>query len=443
LEERRQCVRRLVWVFAAGVVLALGAALQPHESTPAAGLATRLGNLDVRATAYWGALLILVPAAAWLLHPRCPLTGRAWQAAWVILLLVDSWLLAWPRVAVRSETDIFAPPASVQALIRSRQESGPNRWRVLDRGLPECPSSGPLGIALPMFGSVQVEPLLGYNSFDVRRYKEYLQFIMDEDRPIRPRDGVMGYPIVADFPIRNKPLLDLLGCRYLIQPEGSQLYAEEKGEPQTCAQWQCVGPIDARPRAYSFLAGGVQDLPPFAVYENRDAFPRAFSVGRAIPQVDREHILEQLKEVDYRRQVILEGLVEPAAMLPAGEGSEFRSARLCAYGPNQVVVEVERTTPGYLVLTDTWYPGWMTTLDGTTAELYRANYLFRAVAVPAGKHEVVFTFAPTGYRVGRSISLAALTAVLVLVGCVLCFPKRERISLSKHVHALSLEASQL
>jgi uncharacterized membrane protein YfhO len=79
-----------------------------------------------------------------------------------------------------------------------------------------------------------------------------------------------------------------------------------------------------------------------------------------------------------------------------------------AYGPNRIAVMVEGAAPGYLVLTDPWYPGWEASIDGVPATLYRANYVFRAVRVPAGRHEVVFTFAPASYYLGRRVSLAAL-----------------------------------
>ncbi len=74
-----------------------------------------------------------------------------------------------------------------------------------------------------------------------------------------------------------------------------------------------------------------------------------------------------------------------------------------------------RTGPGpagYLVLADVWYPGWRCTLDGRETPLYRANYLFRAAAVPAGDHEVIFSFEPASYRRGRTLSLAGLGVVV-------------------------------
>ena len=96
-------------------------------------------------------------------------------------------------------------------------------------------------------------------------------------------------------------------------------------------------------------------------------------------------------------------------------------ATVWEYLPNRVTVWVRSGAPGYLVLTDPWYPGWEATVDGEPAPLYRANYLFRAVPVPAGHHEVVFTFAPPPYLLGRRVSLVALAltaAALALGGAI-------------------------
>jgi uncharacterized membrane protein YfhO len=63
-------------------------------------------------------------------------------------------------------------------------------------------------------------------------------------------------------------------------------------------------------------------------------------------------------------------------------------------------------------LTDVWFPGWTCTVDGQPAPIHRANFLFRAVALPAGNHEVRFVFEPGSYRWGKRISVMALIGVL-------------------------------
>jgi hypothetical protein len=296
----------------------------------------------------------------------------------------------------------------VRYLVEHRHQSSPEPWRVLDRGLPGQPSSTPLGAALPLLGHVAIEPVLGYNSFDVRRYKEYLQFILDDDKPVRPREGLFGYPISDCFPIKNKALLDLLGTRYLLQPRETLMNFNEMGEPAQSERWRKIDLEDPHPAAYSFLAGGKHNLPPYTLYENREYFPRAFVAPHAEPLQDPPFVLQQLKTTDFRRTVLLEGACPRADDSSATESKGFWPARIRECLPNRVVVEAWSQTPGYLVLTDIWYPGWQCAVDDQPAVLHRANFLFRAVAVPAGTHEVRFTFTPASYHWGKTISLAAL-----------------------------------
>lgn len=71
-------------------------------------------------------------------------------------------------------------------------------------------------------------------------------------------------------------------------------------------------------------------------------------------------------------------------------------ATITAYSATRVVIQVSgNTAPNYLILADSWYPGWQATVNGQPAPVYRANVLFRAVYVPGGDSEIVFTFVPT------------------------------------------------
>ena len=93
------------------------------------------------------------------------------------------------------------------------------------------------------------------------------------------------------------------------------------------------------------------------------------------------------------------------------------TTRIARYAPHTVRVEVVADRPAYLVLTDTWYPGWTARLDGGPVRLWRANHAFRLVRVPAGASTVVFRYRPLSVWAGLAVS--AGTAGLVLAAAVL------------------------
>lgn len=84
------------------------------------------------------------------------------------------------------------------------------------------------------------------------------------------------------------------------------------------------------------------------------------------------------------------------------------------YAPERVEIKVDAEAPGYLILTDSWYPGWEATIDGEPVPIYQADLLFRAVAVDAGHHRVVFVFRPVSLLIGAGMSLAGLVTLVIV-----------------------------
>jgi uncharacterized membrane protein YfhO len=111
---------------------------------------------------------------------------------------------------------------------------------------------------------------------------------------------------------------------------------------------------------------------------------------------------------DPRREVVLDRDV-----LLAGRRQTFTEAALVRDTPNRVVLEVDIRHPGYLVLTDAWYPGWSATLDGRGVQILLADLAFRAVALPEpGKHKIVFAYQPVGLRIGIVVSGLTVTGLV-------------------------------
>ena len=88
------------------------------------------------------------------------------------------------------------------------------------------------------------------------------------------------------------------------------------------------------------------------------------------------------------------------------------------YRPGHFTVTLSAPAPAgsALVASENYYPGWTATVDGKSAEVYRADYVLMGVPLPAGAKSVEFTFANATYPKGRSITLAAIALSLLLAG---------------------------
>ena len=148
---------------------------------------------------------------------------------------------------------------------------------------------------------------------------------------------------------------------------------------------------------------------PLNVYWLENTLPRAFFASGLEKVASHSDALDRFVQPDFPfgSTVILEEVQRDTRPGESGAGV----ARILEYKTNRVVCEVETRRPGYLVLLDSYYPGWHAYLDGKEVGILRANYAFRAVEVGSGGHRVEFRYRPTSFYTGMAITLIG-----VLVG---------------------------
>ena len=146
----------------------------------------------------------------------------------------------------------------------------------------------------------------------------------------------------------------------------------------------------------------VYDGPDGRIFLNTRALPRAFLVPHAAETGDDEALgMICSGTFDPRRTVLL--AEPPPADSPTPRSTPGKPAPdpvVEDRGPNQVLVRAGADVPSWLVLSDSWAPGWRASIDSRPARLYRANYAFRAVRLPAGSHEVAFRYLPYSFILG-------------------------------------------
>lgn len=146
-----------------------------------------------------------------------------------------------------------------------------------------------------------------------------------------------------------------------------------------------------------------------AIYRLPGAWPRAYWVGQALAAPDEKSARALLKTADLKKNVIL----TTTEQLPAGSDQRtLAPARIVSYEPDEVKIECGTDGPGWLVLSDRFYPGWRAEVAGRPAVIYKANLMVRAVALPPGRHTVVFSYRPLSLRAGLLVSALAWAAAL-------------------------------
>jgi hypothetical protein len=172
---------------------------------------------------------------------------------------------------------------------------------------------------------------------------------------------------------------------------------------------------------YVIADGHITDAPPDlkevfngtqVIYENRAALPRATLVGQYQVVQPDSAILDSVLRGGHDPATITYLTEDPKLQLGPVEGG---TAEIASYRLNDVVVDTNSPGPALLRLADQWYPDWIATVDGRPAPILRADYLLRAVPVPAGRHRVEFHFRPRVVRMGLWISILSLALVLGLL----------------------------
>ncbi|MEW6609215.1 MAG: YfhO family protein [bacterium] len=156
-----------------------------------------------------------------------------------------------------------------------------------------------------------------------------------------------------------------------------------------------------------------KEMIPVRVYENKEFVPRVYVVPNAKViktegGVEAEIISSQFNPNEYI-------IVEEDINFNGSESIEGSKVEITKYSPLEVVIEANMTNSGFLVLADTYYPGWKVFVDGKEDRIYQANYIQRAVLLEKGKHNVRFIYDPISFKIGALITLVTISLILILL----------------------------
>jgi len=288
---------------------------------------------------------------------------RIWLNGLVFLTCADLFIFGIRINPTMDQTQVYPTTESIEFL---RQQ--PGIFRVSGLYLALMPNSG-----------------MVFDLSDARGYDAVVPW-----RQATLLDHVEGATRVGHYGLlrsANSRLLDLMNVQYMVT------------DRELDGRWELV---------FAESDSAIR------VYRNRHVLPRAFIVYQAEYAANPDAALARLLEetFDLRTQVILEGATPD--LIP-GVLPETGQARIVRYEPERVAIETDAPADGFLVLTDTYMPGWRVQVDGQPTELYIADYAFRAIRVPAGQHRVEFVYAPSSFSIGAAFSLAAAVCCVLWI----------------------------
>jgi len=242
-----------------------------------------------------------------------------------------------------------------------------------------------------------VDDIGGYSSLYPKRYGEYLHLSQNgSESP--PPDVFNRWTFFNRF---GSPLLNLLNTKYLLLSPGTEIHA---------------------PGLKRVYQGEI------AIYENEKVFQRAFFVPGHLVVRDRKEAYQALgrfTDEDFRSRVILEQSPPFPPAAPAPPGTPNSAVDILSHKPDRVEIRVSSGERGFLVLSDNYDPGWKAEVDGRSAEVFRANYIMRAVPLEAGDHHVILSFRPALQIAGLVVDFAGWVTLCTCI-VISLFTRRTR-----------------
>ncbi|HEY9178151.1 MAG TPA: YfhO family protein, partial [Flavipsychrobacter sp.] len=193
----------------------------------------------------------------------------------------------------------------------------------------------------------------------------------------------------------NREVLNMLNTKYIISPQGAQGQPVPIPNPEACGNAWFVDNIQWEATA--------------------DAEMLALKAGNIGEQPDT---LQQ--EFNPKQTVVLRDTYKDNLNNFNPEKDSAAYVKLAEYGLNDISYVSNNSKDGFAVFSDIYYPyGWKAYIDGEETPIYRANYLLRALKIPAGEHKIEFKFHPEKFYTGDKIAMvSSLLLILAAAGSI-------------------------
>jgi hypothetical protein len=281
------------------------------------------------------------------------------------------------------------------------------RFFAADKDLYRVATVGRGAITYGWAATKGLQLVTGNDSFSYRSYHEYFE-VLQWGRVVHPFAG--PWFDLARVSRGTKPgrlsaredMLDALNVKYLASAEPLSFDA---------GRWPLAAHFQDQPSFVLYRGMRREDL---WIYRNASFRSRAFWAGglEAVSSDDAD-VVAALQRTDLRKAAVV---CARGDALPSGRAAPGDAVSVEASSPGRLALSATAREARYLVVSETWHPGWRGRVDGRPVPLYRTDGALLGLAVPAGAHRVELEFAPPLWDLARGISAAAALVFLGLAG---------------------------
>ena len=281
------------------------------------------------------------------------------------------------------------------------------RFFAADKDLYRVATVGRGAVTYGWAASKGLQLVTGNDSFSYRSYHEFFE-VLQWGRVVHPFAG--PWFDLARVSRESKPgrlsaredMLDALNVKYLVSAEPLSFDA---------GRWPLAAHFDDQP---SFVLYRGMRRESLWIYRNVSFRPRASWAGEveAVSSDDAD-VVAALQRIDLRKAA---AVCSRGDALPSGRPAPGDSVFVEAWAPGRLALAAKSREARYLVVSETWHPGWRARVDGRAVPLYRTDGALLGLAVPAGTHRVDLEFAPPLWGLARGISAAGALLFLGLAG---------------------------
>ena len=305
----------------------------------------------------------------------------------MFIIVADLFRYGWKYLPFTPNKYLYPPTEITNWLLQKEQNQDPFRVEF--------------GEVIPpnMWIPYQLESPTGYDALVPLRYAQFLEAIQSG----KLSNSVSRFPQIQNL---DSKLFELTNTKYVLALKYNQKWERTPDGTQLKDIYQ-----------KNYLKP-VFEYKTVTILENQRYLPRAFVVTSAVVIRDDEQLINQLSNLnnDFRSTVFLDNS-NTIELLNQNNSEIISKPEITWQQFNGMYrkLQVNIDQPGYLVLLESYHPGWQAWVDNQPTNIQRADFTFMAIPVKQGSHQITLKFWPKSFVLGLWISSISIISWIILL----------------------------